>query len=508
MNKLFYLVWRNQYIRRFIRNNQCRDLIINVDENYLNDNHQYLEVFTAQDKLDYNISIRFHKGNYVNNQYKHLVTDLNYDHTFITQSDFGLIDDGVNRLSLIVKDGQEGTGKLPSSLTYLELSSWNHRETGPVAEIVHHVLSNIPPNLKTLILPHGYLFTSNYVIPESITYLGCESRYDNFKRLVVSPNKVYRNCILDVYSVEALQWLHENTWINNIVIDGRVNITDTPIPPHVATIRVRDGSIQEYALPKMLEVLTCTFETPFSHLAHLKILCLLHYPSKLEKGLLPLSLEEFNVTYNSSLDIDVLPRLLRTLRLYRFNQPLGVGSLPNSLTHLYIGSFNQPLGASVLPQSLKVLKMHNFNQTWLPSLPPSLVELNIEKFTGSFEASSQPLDKLNTLNIGSLDASLPRILVNVKSINMSVHSIIDGSGTCLYHTSLKRLNLHLIRKTPLYPNSFPPTIEYLSLINADIQSMGVIPEGITLKTVFGTIDPKYIPPSVKSNKLPIKTIKA
>ncbi|KAF2076804.1 hypothetical protein CYY_001881 [Polysphondylium violaceum] len=416
MDDLFYLIWRNSYIRRLIRNIKCRDSVIHVTNQYLLDNHQYLS-FTKQDKVDYNISIRsdIYFQDYLNNQHKYIINELNLqrDEDLLPEMefDFNQIHDGVTKLTMSIKEGQTGAGQLPNSLTYLWINIYGRRESRAISMIVNHVLSNISSNLKTLVLPDVYLDSGNYTIPDSLTDLSYGSKYDNLQRLVVSPNKVFQNCILDVDTIESVQWLEENKWINNIVIDSRVAFTEnTCIPSHVSKIRVKGGgNIQNCVLPTMLESLTCFYGTPFSHFEHLKSLFLYSYPVMLEKGVLPLTLQELNLSYDQPLDVDVLPPQLTTLGMYEFNQPLFIGVLPphlttlgmygfnqllfpgvlpNSITELYLLSFNQPLSSDVLPNMLKVLTMDGFKQPTIPPLPTSLLKLSLRNFKGTSNVTS------------------------------------------------------------------------------------------------------------------------
>ncbi|KAF2076807.1 hypothetical protein CYY_001884 [Polysphondylium violaceum] len=505
MTDLFYLIWRNSFIQRIIRNINCRDLVISVNTQYLNDNHRYLSLFTNQEKMNNNISIRFDEDsfqNFINNQYKSIVNELDFcgEKYLLSESiDFNQIHDGVTSLSFRVKEGLTCIGKLPSSLTYLSIFDYDQTPS----PVVHDVLSNLPSNLKTLVINNYYWFSSDYVLPETLTELDIKSTYDILQRFLVTSNKVLQNCKLVVRTMEALQWLHQNKWINNIVFDDvdTLALTENQIPSHVTSITIYKGTIKNMSvLPAMLESLSCSFGTAFTHLRHLKILHIAYYPIILRPNVLPPSLQEMNITYVASLLPDALPPHLTTLFLNRYNQPLCVGVLPNSLTELYLEGFNQPLNGFVLPNSLKVLYMQSFNQRILPqdSLPASLVELSIQSFRGTFEPSCQPLDNLQVLNIGSLDASLATLLKNVKRVKISANSITDATdGTCLYNTSIESLHLvSLTNQSTLYPKSFPPTTKYLTLTNVDIQSASVIPDTCVYLKSSQKIDPTFIPKSV------------
>ncbi|KAF2070323.1 hypothetical protein CYY_008360 [Polysphondylium violaceum] len=506
MTQLFYLIWRNNYIRRLIRNINCRGLCISVDNEYLKENHQYLSLFSDRDKRDYNISFRFDGSfqDYTESEYKGIVNVVCLrDSDLLSESafDFNQLHQGVTILSFRTCLGKTGVGQLPTNLTFLDIDRYDQQNTAP---IVHHMLSNLPGTLETLILDDHHLLTSTYVMPESLTNLYYESTYDNLKMLVVPPNKVYKDCILYVDSMEALQWLHHNTWINNINISFSL-LTENAIPSHV---RMESSTVKpEWVFPPMLQSLFCawTSSISFSHLSHLKHLYLCTIPKKMDKYTLPRSLLELNMPLNLPLDHDVLPPHLTTLYLYSFNHPLTPGLLPNTLTDIRLEYFNQPLMPFVLPRGLKKLSMSSFAQPIIfeNSLPASLVHLLIGNFTGSFELSCQPLDNLKRLEIASLVPSLPVVLKNVKRITILGRSInVASGGTCLANTSIESLHLYLQKRHILSPNTFPRTIKYLTLSNFAITTSDVIPDGcVYVKSVNQTIDPQHIPPSVKYFKL-------
>ncbi|KAF2078494.1 hypothetical protein CYY_000244 [Polysphondylium violaceum] len=494
MTESFYLIWRNQYTRRLIRNLVCQNLVIKVDKEYLILNHQYLALFTNKDKLDYNIRIR-NDNDYLDiNNNRHLIDDVQL--LLTSDFDFNEIHDGVHTLRLKIintsDDDLIATGVLPPSLTNLQLIN-DDRIGCPLA---HHILSNLPANLQELELGiYQNTLISPCIIPTSLTDINSRwsNSYQDLKWLVVPPNKVYKSCKVDVDSMESLEWLKENKWITAINIHP--NILDIlmfqhQLPAHVTKVELEIGIIQDTSfLPQTLQSLTCRYGTTFSHLAHLQVLKITDsYQIKLEKGVLPASLQELYLNnYNHPLEIDVLPPLLTTLSLYEYDRPLCINVLPSSLTQLYLVSFDQPLNAFVLPSKLKTLFMRKFNQPILPrnSLPVSLTKLSLIAFKGSFD-QCQPLHNLKRLQIGSLVPSLSTLLANVKRLDLldvEGYEEDDPSGTCLYNTSLESLHIHFHYyggvKT-LYPNTFPPTLKYLTLVNANLKPDDVIPRGCVL----------------------------
>ncbi|KAF2078500.1 hypothetical protein CYY_000250 [Polysphondylium violaceum] len=515
MMSSFFLIWRNQYIRRLIRNLVCQDVFINVDDEYLCNNQQYLSLFTNRDKLEYKISIRFmgKASDYlhINTSNRYLINDveLNIEEKF----NLNEIHDGVHKLKLVVGPTVAGVGQLSDSITNLSLIINIDQDYVDIGDdslptVVQQVSSNLPCKLQELHFRNIGCIQSTCILPLSLTDLNYGSNYSGFKWLVVPPNRVYKNCVLDLDSIESFQWLVENKFICNV----NINLSIVPLlksqqlPSHVTEVHLRRGIVEpDLLLPQTVEYLHFSnYGTPFSHISHLKLLYIYdEYPIKLEKGVLPPSIESLNLTYNQPLEPGVLPKQLTSLYLYTFNLPLCVNVLPSSLTDLYLGYFNQPLNAFVLPQKLKKLCLHMFQQpTFLRnSLPVSLTNLTLYKFKGSFD-QCQPLDNLKKLHVYSLVPSLAGLLTNVKKLDLWVDSKIDDpSGACLVNTSIESLNLISKRFSTFYPNSFPPTIKYLSIVNVVIETSNVIPNSCRyLKSRNREIDPKYIPPSARYYK--------
>ncbi|KAF2068917.1 hypothetical protein CYY_009762 [Polysphondylium violaceum] len=508
----FFLIWRNQYIRRLIRNLVCQDVFINVDDEYLCNNQQYLSLFTNIDKLEYKISIRFmgKASDYlhINKSNRYLINDVELN----IEANFNLneIHDGVHKLELVVGPTVAGVGQLSDSITNL-LLSFDYKqddvgvEDNSLPPIIQQILSNLPCKLQELHFGNIDCIQSTCILPQSLTDLYYGESYDSLKWLVVPPNRVYKNCVLDLDSVESFQWLVANKFISKvtIILSAVSLLKSQQLPSHVSEVHLERGIVDpEFLLPQTVEHLYFpNYGPPFSHISHLKLLYIYdEYPIKLERGVLPPSLESLNLTYNQPLEPGVLPNQLSSLYLSTFKQPLCVNALPSSLTSLYLGGFNQPLNPFVLPQKLKKLCLHMFQQpTFLRnSLPVSLTDLTLYKFKGSFD-QCQPLDNLKKLQIYSLVPSLAGLLTNVKKLDLSVNTkISDPSGTCLANTSIESMCLNSRAKSTLYPNSLPSTIKYLSLINVVIESTNVIPSSCRyLKSRNSHLDPKFIPPSVR-----------
>ncbi|KAF2078503.1 hypothetical protein CYY_000253 [Polysphondylium violaceum] len=479
MTQLFNLVWRNQYIRHLIRNRVCQNILKRVNKEYLEENHQYLALFSKRDKVENNIRIRFNgdASDYldINNRDRDVINDIE----LIIKADFNFneIHDGVHTLSLKFKGTPApGMGQLPDSITNLTLI-YNDETT-----IIQHLISNLPCKLIQLSFVNDDCIQSKCILPHTVTDLHYEGRYDSMKWLVVPPKKVYRTCTLELDSVESFQWLLENKFIGKVVIhSGSIPVLKSEkLPSHVTNVDFLYGIREpDLLLPHTVVRLCLNYGTPFSHISHLKSLIIqCDYEIKLEKGVLPQSLEDLSLSYDQPLELDVFPP---------------------SLTSLYLASFNQPLNPFVLPQKLKILCLYSFKQPtfFANSLPVSLTVLTLYEFKGSFD-HCQPLDNLKRLRIDSLVPSVAGLLTNVKKLDLWVNTkISDPFGTCLVNTSIESLCLNINFKSTLYPNSFPSTIKYLSLDNVVIESDNVIPTSCTYLNFNENFEPKYIPKSVR-----------
>ncbi|KAF2069476.1 hypothetical protein CYY_009209 [Polysphondylium violaceum] len=521
MTKSFYLIWRNIYIRRLIRNHVCQDLVFDVlvdGWQKLDDiDYKYLSLFTDKEKLDYNISIRL-KGRdvveqYVDNQFYDLINDVDIKYYVEDILDFSVFHRSVQKLSLtIAHRSSTAINQLPSSLTYLYVDCPRHSP-----QVLKHILSSLPTNLKTLRLQETLdenMITSECRLPDSLTNLDFSSVYNNFKWFVVPPNKVFKHSILVVDSMDAITWLKSNKWIQTIFVVSTGKYIEVssanPIPEHAINVTINsnvDLIEKGIVFSPQLELLKCDYGIPFSHYTHLRALILNGYPEKLEMHVLPITTQLLQISsYNQPLEANVLPPNLTKLTLDNFNQPLSQGILPNSLTELSLREFDHPLMPFVLPPNLTELNIANFKQqaTISPNtLPSSLTYLDMGSFTGSFEPLCQPLDHLTDLLISSLDPTVSTILRNVKDLDLSIETIPNARyGTCLFNTGIETLYLQIPNTCSLYPKSFPPTIKNLTLDNFKIQSKGVIPSTCKyLKSLSMLIYPDFIPKSTIYKKI-------
>jgi len=192
MDTLFYSVWRNTVFRRQIRNLVCENLVINISLEYLNDNHQYISLLTAQDKVDYNIYFKLlvctrdELKEYNSNTHKHLIDDIEHNHFNLrlngavvpTQDNYidgDMICDGVRRILLYADEYTRVRGKLPQSIIdfclngdddeLYYMASFRNRE-------IDTLVSGLP-NLRKIQLPDNFTFANKVDLPsfcKSITF--------------------------------------------------------------------------------------------------------------------------------------------------------------------------------------------------------------------------------------------------------------------------------------------------------------------------------------------------
>ncbi|KAF2076703.1 hypothetical protein CYY_001960, partial [Polysphondylium violaceum] len=78
---LFYLIWRDHYVNRIIRNKICAGLVININLDYLNKNHQHLSILSTKENCIYiKLSIKdiseFYQ--YTNHPYRQVVNEISF----------------------------------------------------------------------------------------------------------------------------------------------------------------------------------------------------------------------------------------------------------------------------------------------------------------------------------------------------------------------------------------------------------------------------------------------
>ncbi|KAF2078476.1 hypothetical protein CYY_000226 [Polysphondylium violaceum] len=521
----FLSIFRNCYLRTLIRNNVFRDTVIDIPSlEYLNDNHQFLAVFSNDDKLQYKIYIRL--SNYKNtsvrqfksNSHRHLINDIDTYYWNIGKKtvDLSIVHDRVHRVSIYIeKDSTTIKGKLPQSIAELHFHS-NFSYGMIFCLALEPILSDLPKNLRLLSLSQVLNISSSssrIQLPDSIVDLQYSASRADLDRFVGNlANKVLKNTILQVSSIEDLQWLQDKLWINKLFIKAPIS---HQIPSHVRSIEysrsVSDSALLE-SLPVQLESLDANRLVsnkigPVSKLIKQFVPCLKHlwlvnFDEDLQKDIFPECLEFLKIDQNiKDIGVRVLPSNLKRLDLPCFNQELEIGLVPNSITHLSFTCFNQPLQASVLPPQLQCLSLFTFNQRIEPnSLPLSLTVLHLDAFSGSFQHVGT-LDNLRELTVGALNQSMAAALVNVKTIKITVLNTID-TNTSLTNTSITDLCLYNLRWYQVYKisdNFLPSCLVKLVLYNFDLQSINTIPPScLSFKYSSTHLDTNLIPETVKN----------
>ncbi|KAF2078473.1 hypothetical protein CYY_000223 [Polysphondylium violaceum] len=522
----FLSIFRNYYLRSLIRNNVFKDTIIDIPSlEYLNDNHQYLSVFSNDDKLQYNIYIKFSfnmsnssRLQFRNNNHTHLINDINI--TFWSKEedmDFCMLHDQLHRLSFCIGESIKINvkGKLPDSIIELRFNSFSPRGFSSV--FVEEILSSdLPKNLRVLYLSNIFslLLSSRKIqLPNSIVDIECDCTTTELDRFVTNPNKALTNTSLKVSSVQDLLWLQEKQWIS------KINITDvisSQIAAHVRKISFyyHVDAVIEW-LPKQLEWLDANRLTsqqnqqPLSmilktHLPCLKSLNLREWHERFDQNTFPETLEYLQIYgYDKDVDAGVFSSKLKTLRLSSFNQEIKIGTFPNTITLLSLESFDQSLQPSFLPNQLKYLYLDEFQNTIEPnsSFPVSLKSLQLNQYSGFFPHFVGKMDNIRELNVGILNQSMVDALTNVNRLKVCFGSI--AASTSFTNTSITDLWLYNytipLKIYSIGKGLLPTCLSKLRLSNLNIQCIDTIPPScLYLKYNHYEFNTSFIPQSVKN----------
>jgi len=510
MDTLFYLVWKNKYLRGCIRNRVCQNTYININSvKDLQDDYKYLSLFTDKDKLENRIYIGWSITDIVQyNQYsssgefKHLVNDVGL-YLEIDSIDFNQIPQGVHKLQCYFTDKTIVVGTLPQSLTEFSVYSGSFYGFGNTA--LDNLLSNLPSSVHKVKLPHLYTMSSRVELPNTLKDLFYRTKVGDIGNLVVD-NNVYPNCLVTVMSLADLQWVHSQPWISQLKINNQLKsetLSRDLIPPHIKDLDIYiNGKIEDGAFPESLTKLCYNSTVPIQRLdvlpkTHLTYLKLYRLETQLEKGLLPHKLESLFVTnYNLPLLVDVLPKTLTYLNLLCFNQELCLGVLPNSLKELSLPHFKQELMPMVLPSTLEILSLSDYKGTIVPnSLPSTLIRLDFHRFYQTLENAPQ-MNRLRVLRMKGLDKHVAKMISNTKMIKILCETISDDFN--LQQSSIQNLEITLKDRIPLLSNFIPKQIKILQLYNFNIESNGLIPNScIKLKTDIKDLDLNLIPSTTK-----------
>jgi len=516
MDSLFNLVWRNCYIRGYIRNKVCQDIVINVmSVSELQDNHRYLSLFTNNDKKENCIFVRLNINSidelnkYIHSEYNYIVNALRINDKINLDLD-QIPQQYLHRLAFYVDKDCIYSGILPQSLVQLIVLSWDHHDVSNIS--LDMLLSNLPTSLRKLSITHYYNISPNTTsiqLPSSLEDLDYYTgNISNLKKLVVSPTKNYINCQCVTYSLDDLQWIQNQPWIGNLKLVHRAPRPLTPgmIPTHIKKLYLyQNGTVQGNVFPpnliRLLQRPTGSIDrlgVSQQHHQQLTYLDVTNFNQQLEKDMLPLTLETLILdSYNSPLLPDVLPGRLKELYLNMFNQQLDVGVLPPSLTDLKLQSFNQELKPFVLPSQLHDLCLEVYTGTIVENvLPPNLINLILYSVKGSLEHAPQ-MNHLSFLKTRVLDQSVATMISNTNKIYLATGSIDEGFN--IQQSSIQHLEIMMISKRlPLTLNLVPNQIKTLKLSRIDIPSKGLIPTTCKiLMTDNADLDLNLIPSTTK-----------
>ncbi|KAF2072536.1 hypothetical protein CYY_006153 [Polysphondylium violaceum] len=527
MDTLFYFVWKNSFLRSLIRYRVLRDTEINVDNEYLINNHQYMSVLSPQEKYQHNISFQWRISSskqfteYLDNAHKHLVDDLDICITNdnaddddddqngrqFTDIDCSAFHDGLHKLSFFIDKYTTGYNKLPDTIVNLNIHASCYTTDRFTSPIVERILGNLPRDLKALCLPLSYTISSLLVLPDNLVEFNYSSAYNDFKQLVVSPNnKDIDGCTLVAQCAQDLEWASEQSWIKSLQIDTPFNLEGKPFPSQIRNLVVNcQIELDIDSFPSTLESLSIfNCDIPSLLPPRLITLSLEDFNERLERGLLPSLLENLSIEmFNVEIEAGALPSSLLKLDLTCFNQPLLAGVLPNGLEDLNFEEYDQPLLAGVLPNSLKYLSSTFFNSVIEPNaLPASLTDLGLYSYSGSLDGVGL-LKNLKELALLKIDASLLPVITSpsITKLKLSFESI--DPSLCLANTFIKYLTLrHNGRmRYKLKANFLPLCLLKLKATKIDIDSSAdIIPNGCTsldLDIDKINLNLNFLPKSVK-----------
>jgi len=183
---LFFLLWRNCYLRAHIRNRLCQNLVINFYSLIeLQENYQYLSLFTDKDKLENTIYICLNikslreYNQFCNCNYRDIVNDLVLDsgdihhdkeNQDLEEWDLDVIPIGITRLHCYFANNLKHRGILPQSITDLMVDNYignNSYNSG--SKVLDSILSNLPSSLQKLSIPFQYnINATGVVLPNTL----------------------------------------------------------------------------------------------------------------------------------------------------------------------------------------------------------------------------------------------------------------------------------------------------------------------------------------------------
>jgi len=428
----FYLIWRNNYTRSCIRNKVLENREIKLNIKYLKRNHQYLSVLSDKDKIDNNIYFKLviKDISYLNkNRYKYLINSLcitikEEEEEDEEELNCGLLHEGLIRLKVVRLTTL--TGNLPQSIRYLDLSGLSGY-TSNIDELLLH----LPSNLKELELPNQYIIKTNekIILPQSLEVFKYSSaQCSKLMKFVVPPNRVYKDIKARAEEPSEVEWLLNQCWIIDLEFNIRSEDSVVPLPSHIKHLSLSSRHIiGENMLPKGLVSLIinkdiyCSINL-ISDMPYLKYLEIKELHIKLQKGMLPSTLETLLIWYHDHpLEVGVLPEGLTELYFHHYDIELQVGVLPCSLKRLTLSQYQESLKPYVLPYGLESLCMDLFKDPLERNvLPTSLTRLQLTEYEsedGAFKEVDQ-LYSLRYLYLPNLIPSLVRVISNCRTLSI------------------------------------------------------------------------------------------
>ncbi|KAF2078489.1 hypothetical protein CYY_000239 [Polysphondylium violaceum] len=522
MDTAFYLVWRNSFLRSFIRYRVLKDIEIDVDQDYLIKNHRYLSLLSPKEKFAHKIAFRWKISTgdqfkqYLESVYKEFVDELdiniiNDEHVEqgsreFTNIDCGSFHDGLFRLSFFVDKYTVGHNRLPDTIVDLSMYQSFYTQDPYTSVFVDGIVAHLPKDLKSLCLPNSYTFSMPMALPDTLVELNYASTYESLKHLVVSPATDAELCIAELINEKELEWVNQQSWIRSIKLsipNYRINQT---IAPHIRKVGITcQVEFGVDSFPVDLDSLVI-YNCPIPNLRgilppRLKVLALEEYPHPIENGVLPASLEDLSIGMHQHEILPyVLPSGLKRLDMTLYNYPLQLGVLPNGLKNLCFEEFNHPLTPGVLPSTLNTFSCTYFDSTIEPNtLPASLTRLGLYSYSGPLDSFGL-LPNLRELTVIKLDHSLVSVISSPSITRLKLSFEDIDPSLSLSHTHIKYLHLqfHGIPRFTLTPNFLPLSLLKLKANKININSSDIIPNGcISLDTDMKDLNIDFIPKSVK-----------
>ncbi|KAF2077079.1 hypothetical protein CYY_001588 [Polysphondylium violaceum] len=532
-DKLFYSIWRNNFIRNLIREKEFQDVEIDVDSSYLKENYKCLSLLSLADKTFIKCVIQNNDQllDFINNQYNYLVNSLefinvippirfpndikkltiNIEKQLASEVDFQDIPSSVTNLRIIATFPNSFVGQIPISVREFYLKGYHS-----------NLVLSLPTSLtKCEFHIHPSRIDKPINIPSTVKKFDTSVSIDILSKIVFNtPDQSAPKDLnvddfkadLSKYSQFPLLKLKNLQWLKGLNIfipfSNTDQITLGLIPSNITKIYIYElymGNLMPGVFPESLEVLYLAYEKEIQvgilppSLLEFK---LFENDILLKAGILPTSLKRFkNYNYYSNmLTKDLVPPSLKKLSLTHYNRPIDF-NLPDSLEILTLVKYNHPFSLP-LPKNLKKLCLYYFDQAiGLSTLPNSLENL----FLGSEAEWKFPqelkLDNLKKLGINILNQSVCDIMSNVTKVCISFHEI--SSNLVMLPQSIKKLRLERIGSDGyLYQNLLPKRVEYLTLTRLKIAESGLIPNSCSyLETDQIDFEKGHLPRSIKDIRI-------